>query len=195
MANVRDRPILIHVTGPSGSGKSTLADKLNKKGIVAIDTDDFVQGNKLEVIRNAKNEDERNDVRDRYFKMGFEEAIKNNARERVLVFVGILDHGSWNGKYYEGQQFDAKYYLDVDMVTLMEQYYKRIVSDMGDDKILWGKVANGNINFMGSKNLVRHGADMAQKYRGLRYAFVSASQILEGIESFKQTALLNIMLW
>lgn len=175
------KPIIIHVTGPSGSGKTTLAEQLNEKGIVTIDTDSFIQGDRLLSLAKATTHESGVRMRDEYFRQEFEEAIQNNSDKNVLVFVGILDHGIGGYEFYKGQKFDVKYYLDIELPILFKQYYTRIVKFADNDDDFWNNCAYGYIHIMGNKQLKQHHVDMKKIHKSLHYKSGNAKEIIEAI--------------
>ena len=104
----------MHITGVPGSGKTMLGEILAKQysdKIAWFDTDDFIQTeDEFLAIKNSPNP---NKTRDEIYLTKFKAAIHASQDVRIILFTGILDHGSPDGEFFDGINFDVKIYLNV----------------------------------------------------------------------------------
>ena len=108
--------LLVHITGPSGAGKTTLGNLLRSPTIAVYDTDEFLQEHV-----------ETNEERDKVFDIAFARAIEESNDKSIIVFTGLLDHGSSDGHIYSNINFDVKLFLVVPPEQLIKQYYGRVM--------------------------------------------------------------------
>lgn len=134
--------IIVHISGESGTGKSTLGEELQKlfcNDVFVYDTD-FLYNN-TDLLTKCENT-----TREEYlifYKETFQKSIekfnKDNS-DKIIIYVGLLDHMSIYNVYNEIKT-KYKFYYTVDISILLQRFYSRLaytlhkyIKDVVDDK-------------------------------------------------------------
>ena len=95
----------------------------------------FTPGDAEKSGYNAADDEQKEAIRDEHFRVGFERAMWDSQAKDVVIFIGLLEHGSPSGRRYE-HRFDAQFYPDIPLPQLIRAYYKRVARDLDDDQYL-----------------------------------------------------------
>lgn len=120
--------MIIHIVGPSGSGKTTLGNKLSKKyknKIKIIETDDIDDNNRIKIIKNYKFEKTSEWTK---FDKDTAKLNKNELKKllekyknKIIIITGFFHPGM----DFLIKQIDHLYMIEIDEITLWNQYNQR----------------------------------------------------------------------
>lgn len=175
---------IIHISGSPGSGKTTLGKQLNAPpNIVVIDTDEILtelHEIQLRALRDAELHEQAQNYWVKIMNTKLLECVEQNRDACTLVFVGILNHMSPTGEILEMPFSNVeKYFIDIDRITLLQQFYGRFARLLKEDLQFANDIANGVYDMESSKDYLRQSFREKKWHEEHGYALTSPQVIIE----------------